>query len=114
MEYDSIEVPAARVDRTSGIFNPGDASDRFLEYNLDEVLTHANRIIANFNFTATADAGSTGVPLIWDAKCPRRLAAGPWQYHNLIGYTSKGSGTSIVDVRLNCLPEVTLHELLAG
>ena len=72
MEYDSIEVPAARVDRTSGIFNPGDASDRFLEYNLDEVLTHANRIIANFNFTATADAGSTGVPLIWDGDLVRR------------------------------------------
>jgi len=55
-----------------------------------------------------------GVPIIWDAKCPRGLAAGPWQYHDLIGYTSKGSGTSIVDVRLNCPPEVTLHELLQG
>lgn len=55
-----------------------------------------------------------GLPIIWDANCPRRLAAGPWKYHDLIGYTSKGSGTSIVDVRLNCPPEVTLHELLQG
>jgi predicted MPP superfamily phosphohydrolase len=29
----------------------------------------------------------------------------------MLGYTSVGCGTSIVDVRLNCLPEVTLHRL---
>jgi len=27
----------------------------------------------------------------------------------MAGYTSVGCGSSIVDVRLNCLPEVTLH-----
>jgi hypothetical protein len=29
------------------------------------------------------------------------------------GYTSVGCGASIVDIRLNCLPEVTLHHLRA-
>jgi predicted MPP superfamily phosphohydrolase len=29
----------------------------------------------------------------------------------MAGYTSVGSGASIVDIRLNCLPEVTLHRL---
>jgi predicted MPP superfamily phosphohydrolase len=29
----------------------------------------------------------------------------------MTGYTSTGSGTSLVDVRLNCPPEVTLHHL---
>jgi predicted MPP superfamily phosphohydrolase len=29
----------------------------------------------------------------------------------MIGYTSVGAGTSIVDVRLNCPPEITLHRL---
>lgn len=52
------------------------------------------------------------IPIIWDAKCPRHLAAGAWKYHDLIGYTSAGAGTCIVDVRLNCPPEVTLHRLL--
>jgi predicted MPP superfamily phosphohydrolase len=52
------------------------------------------------------------IPLIWDADCPRRLAAGPWRYHQLTGYTSRGCGTSIVDVRLNCPPEVTVHTLV--
>ena len=53
-----------------------------------------------------------GYPLIIDADCPRRFARGAWQYEQMIGYTSVGSGSSIVDVRLNCPPEVTLHRLL--
>ncbi len=52
-----------------------------------------------------------GIPLITDADCPRTYARGPWRYHDLIGYTSVGAGSSIVDVRLNCLPEITLHRL---
>jgi hypothetical protein len=52
-----------------------------------------------------------GVPLITDADCPRALARGAWQYHNLIGYTSVGAGSCIVDVRLNCPPEIVLHRL---
>jgi predicted MPP superfamily phosphohydrolase len=52
-----------------------------------------------------------GIPIITDADCPRSLVAGPWMYHGLIGYTSVGAGASIVDVRLNCPPEITLHRL---
>lgn len=52
-----------------------------------------------------------GIPLITDADCPRAYVRGPWRYHNLAGYTSVGAGSSIVDVRLNCLPEITLHRL---
>jgi uncharacterized protein len=40
---------------------------------------------------------------------PRRLGSGAWTYHEMIGYTSVGVGASIVPVRLNCLPEITLH-----
>ena len=52
-----------------------------------------------------------GVPVLTDADSPRALARGPWRYHDMIGYTSVGTGTCIVDVRLNCPPEVTLHRL---
>lgn len=55
-----------------------------------------------------------GFPLITDADCPREYTKGPWRYGSLVGYTSVGSGSSIVDVRLNCPPEVTLHRLRAG
>ena len=54
-----------------------------------------------------------GVPLIIDADCPRALARGAWKYHGLIGYTSAGAGSCIVDVRLNCPPELTLHRLVS-
>ncbi|MEE9397009.1 MAG: metallophosphoesterase [Methylococcales bacterium] len=52
-----------------------------------------------------------GFPLTLDANCPRYLGAGPWQYHGMTGYTSAGCGTSVVSVRLNCPPEITLHRL---
>jgi len=52
-----------------------------------------------------------GYALTWDARCPRRLAAGSWSYGTMSGYTSVGAGSSVVNARLNCLPEITLHEL---
>jgi predicted MPP superfamily phosphohydrolase len=52
-----------------------------------------------------------GYPITLDARCPRRLGYGNWQYGEMRGYTSAGAGTSIVEVRLNCLPEIVLHTL---
>jgi predicted MPP superfamily phosphohydrolase len=49
------------------------------------------------------------IPLTLEAVLPRRFGAGAWHYHNMAGYTSTGVGTSIVTVRINCLPEITLH-----
>jgi predicted MPP superfamily phosphohydrolase len=51
------------------------------------------------------------IPITLDSVLPRRLGAGAWTYHEMTGYTSSGVGASIVPVRLNCLPEVTLHRL---
>jgi predicted MPP superfamily phosphohydrolase len=45
------------------------------------------------------------------AVLPRRMGNGAWQYEILAGYTSVGVGTSLLPVRLNCPPEVTLHRL---
>jgi hypothetical protein len=52
-----------------------------------------------------------GTPLLTDADSPREFARGAWHYSGMAGYTSTGAGTSLVDVRLNCPPEVTLHRL---
>jgi len=52
-----------------------------------------------------------GIAITWDANCPRWLAAGSWRHGRMSGYTSVGSGSSVVPARLNCLPEITLHEL---
>ncbi len=51
------------------------------------------------------------IPVTLDSRLPRRMGSGPWTYHDMIGYTSVGVGASVVPVRLNCPPEITLHEL---
>ena len=51
------------------------------------------------------------IPIKLEAVLPRRMGSGPWQYHDMIGYTSVGAGSSVVPVRLNCPPEITLHYL---
>lgn len=53
-------------------------------------------------------------PLMLNAHAPRRICSGPWRYRSLQGYTSVGSGVSIVDVRFNCPAEITLHRLRAA
>jgi uncharacterized protein len=54
------------------------------------------------------------IPITLDSVLPRRMGAGPWRYHDMIGYTSVGAGSCIVPVRLNCPPEITLHHLRRG
>jgi predicted MPP superfamily phosphohydrolase len=51
------------------------------------------------------------IPLTLDSVLPRRMGSGPWKYHTMMGYTSVGAGSSIVAVRFNCPPEITLHHL---
>jgi uncharacterized protein len=52
-----------------------------------------------------------GVPVIIEARLPRRMCKGAWKYGDMAGYTSVGAGASIVPVRFNCPPEITLHRL---
>jgi predicted MPP superfamily phosphohydrolase len=52
-----------------------------------------------------------GIPILTSGRTPRRLASGPWRHGSMMGYTSRGVGTSAVAARFNCLPEVTLHTL---
>jgi predicted MPP superfamily phosphohydrolase len=51
------------------------------------------------------------IPITLDSVLPRSMGAGPWQHHEMIGYTSVGAGVCIVPVRFNCPPEITLHTL---
>jgi uncharacterized protein len=52
-----------------------------------------------------------GIPITLSAVLPRGLGHGPWRHHGMIGYTAVGAGSSIVPVRFNCPPEITLHRL---
>ena len=54
------------------------------------------------------------VPIMLEAVLPRHMGAGRWKYNEMTGYTSVGAGSSVVPVRLNCPPEITLHRLRCG
>ncbi|ODR95972.1 metallophosphoesterase [Methyloceanibacter stevinii] len=52
-----------------------------------------------------------GIPLTLSAVLPRALGSGAWRHHSMVGYTAAGAGSSVVPVRFNCPPEITLHRL---
>ncbi len=52
-----------------------------------------------------------GIPITLDSVLPRRFGKGAWRHHAMQGYTSVGAGSSVVPVRFNCPPEITLHSL---
>ena len=54
------------------------------------------------------------IPLTLDSRLPRQMGSGLWEYGRMVGYTSVGVGSSIVAIRLNCLPEIALHHLHCG
>jgi predicted MPP superfamily phosphohydrolase len=45
------------------------------------------------------------IPITLDSVLPRHMGSGPWKHRDTVGYTSVGVGTSVVPVRINCLPE---------
>ena len=51
------------------------------------------------------------IPITLDSVLPRSMGSGSWKYRDMIGYTSVGAGSSVVPVRFNCPPEITLHHL---
>jgi uncharacterized protein len=51
------------------------------------------------------------IPITLDSVLPRHMGSGPWKHGDMVGYTSVGVGTSVVPVRINCPPEITLHHL---
>ncbi len=49
-----------------------------------------------------------------NARCPRSRVAGRWRHGRMEGYTSAGTGSSGLPVRLNRPPEIALHLLRRG
>lgn len=53
-----------------------------------------------------------GIPILAHLHdCPRGMIRGSWTHQQLQGYTSRGIGSSTLDVRLCCPPEATVHVL---
>lgn len=54
------------------------------------------------------------IPLYYNSSAPSFTSRGPWRYDLMQGYTSVGTGSSVVPARFNCPPEITLHHLQAA
>ena len=52
-----------------------------------------------------------GQPIITHCRCARYYKAGPWRHESMRGYTSRGVGTSLFPIRMNCQPEIIIHTL---
>ena len=52
-----------------------------------------------------------GIAMVRNGRCPHAQFTGPWTYHGLHGYTSRGTGSCGVPARFNCPPEMTVHVL---
>jgi predicted MPP superfamily phosphohydrolase len=93
---------------------PNDAVSILLAHS-PEIYRNASHADFNVLLCGHTHAGQIclpgGIPLMCNANCPRAFCRGAWNYRGMVGYTSAGSGASIVDVRINCPPEITLHHL---
>lgn len=103
---DNIEKAAARI--------PHDEFSILLSHT-PEIYRQAAHADFNVMLSGHTHGGQIclpgGIPITLSSVLPRRFGSGPWRYHAMRGYTSVGAGTSIVPVRFNCAPEITLHHL---
>lgn len=92
-----------------------DGITRMLLAHSPEIYRVAESADVDFMVCGHTHGGQIALPggkvLYKNARCPTRLASGNWQYGSLKGYTSVGAGSSVLDVRFNCQPEVVLHRL---
>jgi predicted MPP superfamily phosphohydrolase len=52
-----------------------------------------------------------GIAVTYNSSAPRFTGGGAWSFDLMQGYTSAGTGSSVVAARFNCPPELTLHTL---
>ena len=80
-----------------------------------EIYRHAAYVGFDFMLCGHTHGGQIclpgSIPLTYNSSAPRFTGAGPWSYDLMQGYTSVGTGSSVVPARFNCPPEITLHQL---
>ena len=93
---------------------PDDAVSLLLAHS-PEIYRHAAYVGFDFMMCGHTHAGQIRLPgnfaLTYNSSAPRFTGAGAWSYDLMQGYTSAGAGSSVVPVRFNCPPEITLHQL---
>jgi predicted MPP superfamily phosphohydrolase len=96
---------------------PDDACKVLLSHS-PETYREADMLGFDFLMAGHTHGGQICLPggrvVMHDRSSPRHLLSGAWREGQLQGYTSRGTGSSGLPVRLNCMPEVTLHVLRCG
>jgi predicted MPP superfamily phosphohydrolase len=93
---------------------PADAARLLLVHSpevIPEAAAHGFRVYLCGHTHAGQICLPNGAPIMVNARCPRRFAAGAWQSDGVAGYTSAGVGGSGVVVRFFCPPEGVIHVL---
>lgn len=96
---------------------PEDAPAMLLSHSPEIV---ADELIRRFDFVLCGHTHGGqirlpgGLPLVTNARCARRYCSGSWRHGTVSGYTSLGAGSSLLDVRFNCPPEITIHQLASS
>jgi predicted MPP superfamily phosphohydrolase len=98
----------------SGI--PDDSASLLLAHS-PEIYRHAAYVGFDVMLCGHTHGGQICLPgaraLTYNSSAPRYTGAGAWSYDLMQGYTSVGTGSSVVPARFNCPPEITLHQLSA-
>lgn len=93
---------------------PDDGVSLLLSHS-PENYRHAAYVGFDFMMCGHTHGGQICLPgshaLIYNSSAPRFTGAGTWSFDLMRGYTSAGTGSSVVPARFNCPPEVTLHKL---
>jgi len=94
---------------------PNDSTSILLSHS-PELYRHAAHAGFSLMLSGHTHGGQICLPggfaLYCNMRAPRRLCSGAWSHGSMLGYTSRGTGVSVVDVRYNCAPEITLHRLV--
>ncbi len=92
-----------------------DESVSLLLAHSPEIYRHAAYVGFDFMMCGHTHGGQICLPgalaITYNSSAPRYTGAGAWSYDLMQGYTSVGTGSSVVTARFNCPPEVTLHYL---
>ena len=93
---------------------PDDAVSILLTHS-PEIYRHAAYVGFDFMICGHTHGGQICLPgpfpLTYNSSAPRYTGMGSWSYDLMQGYTSAGTGSSVVPARFNCPPEITLHKL---
>ncbi len=93
---------------------PDDAVSILLSHS-PEIYRHAAYVGFDAMLCGHTHGGQICLPgslaLTYNAASPRFTGKGSWSFDLMQGYTSAGTGSSLVAARFNCPPEITLHRL---